>query len=70
MNIRSLNPAGLIARFLHILILAAIVAPGIVFRSRDVLALLTVLWFVLFAALYLLAPKTINPKRRAGVSGV
>lgn len=60
MDIRSLREAGFISRFIHILLLATVVAPGVVFRSHTMIAALTVVWFILFAAVYLF----LKPRRR------
>jgi hypothetical protein len=54
MDIRSIKEAGFITRFIHIVVLAAIVATGIHFGSRALITGLTVAWFVIFAAVYLL----------------
>jgi hypothetical protein len=59
MNLRSIQKASGIARCLHILILAAIVAPGIYYRSQALIGGLTAVWFVLFAAVYLF----VRPRR-------
>jgi len=53
MNLRSIQEAAWIARFIHIVILGAIVVVGIRFGSHAWVAALTALWFVLFAAAYL-----------------
>lgn len=53
MDNRSINEAPFLSRFLHILLLGAIVGPGIRFGSRALVTGLTAAWFVLFAAAYL-----------------
>jgi len=54
MDIRSVKEASWIARFIHILILAAVVAPGVVSGLHVRVAVLTAVWFVVFAIVYLL----------------
>ena len=63
MDTRSIKEAGFIARFIHIVILGAIVAPGIVFRSRTLIAILTAVWFVIFAFVYLLVTRRDHQRR-------
>ena len=60
MEIRSIREAAFISRFLHIVVLAAIVASGVRFGSRPLVTVLTAAWFVLFAVVYLFA----KPRRR------
>ena len=54
MDFRSIKEASFIARFIHIVILAFIVALGVHFRSRALVAGMTAAWFVLYAVIYLL----------------
>ena len=60
---RRLINAIWIARFIHIVILAAIVAAGIHFGSRALVAGLTAVWFALFGVVYLLMKRR---ERRRG----
>ncbi len=60
MDIRSFKEAGFLSRIIHILILAAVVAPGVFHRSHALIAGLTALWFLLFAAIYVL----LKPRHR------
>ncbi len=57
MDTQSVKEAAWISRFIHILILAAVVAPGLVFRSHTLIAALTVAWFVVFAVIYLVVTR-------------
>ena len=58
MEIRSIREAA--ARFPHLVLLAAVVAVGIRFGSRPPIAILTAVWFAVFAFVYLFA----RPARR------
>lgn len=54
MDTRSIKQASFIARFIHIIMLGAVIALGIHFGSRALVSGLTVAWFVVFALVYLL----------------
>ena len=52
MDLRSIREASFVARFIHLLFLAAIVALGVHFQSRALVVVLTAVWFVLFMVIY------------------
>jgi len=64
MDFRSIKEAAFIARFIHIVILAVVVALGVHYRSGALVAGLTAVWFVLMAVIYLLLKRR-NRQHRA-----
>ena len=64
MDFRSIREAAFVSRFIHIVILGVIVALGVHYSSRTLIAVLTVAWFVVFAVVYLLVRKSRHPENR------
>ena len=65
MDLRDIREAGFIARFIHILILGVILALGVHFGSRPLIAALTAAWFVIFAVVYLLLGRNKHERNRS-----
>ena len=65
MDWRDVHEAGFIARFIHILLLGVIIALGVHFGSRTLIAALTMAWFVIFSVVYLLVGRQKHQGRRS-----